>query len=330
MKKFNRWFAVIGTLTTFYLSLLVATEPCVGTHNRQVENLQNLLIAMPNEDKQDLEDLFRLLMADGDFAYTLFGDKPVAFTDFFIDVEKFGFFLNRSSLISFSAVYRGRLAWEKYKLLFSSSSFNLMTYVSQDYNFIGFVLFHKQKVKDLYVKHQPLMKEVFKDVDCISPLICGTAVGNMKFISDKNLYHEAIGLLLGYDKPNTQRFRERYDLIDALMIGPFALEGLNSKNADAVLKRLDEKLVNLGRFDSKTLRVADIIQLLNNQSDTTAVSMTLRDETLSPMRIPQYGAIEGELEVVERQEAYDTVRGRIAEILFSENFLEIVLTRLQS
>ncbi|MBA3238085.1 MAG: hypothetical protein H0T62_07025 [Parachlamydiaceae bacterium] len=321
---------MIFSLFAFFLPLLAFSESFEVKPNKQVENLQSLLASMPIEDKYELESLFRLLIADGDFAYTLFGDKPVSCSDFFVDFEKLGFFLNQSSFDLLSAAHKGLVVWEKYKPFFESSPFNLVSYSTQDYDWIGFVLYHKEKVKTLYEKHQPLMKDVFRNAKNLAQLICTPTNESIKFINDENSYHEALGLLLGYDEASVQKFREGYDLMDALAMGPFALDGLNSKKTEGVLQRLDKKLAHSDHFGCKKFSRTDIIERLNRLSNSKPVRLSQRDEALSPIRIPGYGANEGEPEVILRQEGYDKVRGRITEILFSENFLEIILTRLQS
>lgn len=324
-------FVMTFAFTVLFLPLLAFAECYDGMHTKQTENLQNILTSMPIEDRQDLECLFRYLMADGDFAYALFGDKPIAFSDFYVDLE-LGFFFNQSTLNSFATIYKGWLVWQKYKSSFPSNSFILMDYVSVDYKLIGFVLYHKQKVQALYDKHQPLMNIVFQDVDRIATVICSPTLEHLKLEYDKHLYHQALGLLLGYDATNAKRFRDKFELIDALMIGPFALEGLNVKTTETILLNLqDKKSIDSQYSNFRELKIPDIIRQLNNLSDNLKViNLSLRDETLSPIKIPKYMAFEGDQEVIARQKAYDKIRDRLIKIYFSENFLEIILSRLQS
>jgi|GEM_PF-3053798 len=321
-----RRVALSITLTVFFFPLATFAD-----ENIYAKHAENTLNSMPTEDRQDLECLFLYLMADGDFAYTLFGDKPMALSDFYIDLES-GFFLTRSTLNSVAIVYKGWLVWQKYKSSFPSISFILADYMTPDYKLTGFVLYHKQKVQALYDKHQPLMKMVFGDVDHIAKFLCTPTLDHLKLGCDKHMYHQALGLLLGYDERNAKKFRDKFELIDALMKGPFALEGLNAKMTKTILLSLQEKKpLYYKQTDFKESKSSDIIQQLNGLCEhLKVINLSLRDATLSPFKIPKYMVFEGDQEVLKTQNAYDKIRDKLNEIYFSDNFLEIILSRLQS
>lgn len=315
----------------FFLPLLTAEDHHENTHTKQAENIQNFLTLMPIEDRHDLESLFRYLMADGHFAYTLFGDKPMALTDFFVDLE-YGFLFNQATLNSFATVYKGWLVWQKYKAFFPSNSFVFIDHVSPDLKLIGFILYHKQKVQAIYDKYRPLMNNVFGDVDRIPTFICSPTLVDSKLGDDDHLYHYALGLLLGFDEINVERFREKFALTNALKSGPFAFEQLNAKCTNNILFSLqDKKSVFSEHSDFRGFRISDIIRRLNFLTDNLKVrSLSLRDDALSPIKIPKYMAFEGDQEVFKRQKSYDEIRNKLIEIYFSDNFLEIILSRLQS
>jgi hypothetical protein len=317
-------------LSIFFLPFGAMAEYDDDAQVKKKEKLLNILTSMPVEDRQGLESLFRYLMADGDFGYTLFGDKPVAFSDFYIDLE-LGFFFDESTLNSFAVIHKGWLLWQKYKSYFPSHSFILIDYVNPDYTVIGFALYHKQKIEVLYDKYQPLMSIVFGHADHIPTFLNPPMLEPLKAKCNKNLYHQAQGLLLGYDEKNTERFRDKFAFTDALMSGPFDLDGLNAKSTKNILSNLREQTAIPSDPNCKEFRVGDMICQLNYLSDRLKpMRLSLREETLSPIKIPKYMAFEGEHEILTRQKAYDTIRDHLIEIYFAENFLEIILLRLQS
>lgn len=293
-------------------------------------NIQNILKHIPIEDRQDLESLFRHLMADGDFGYTLFGDKPLACSDFYVDLE-LGFLFTQETLNTFSNLHKGWLVWQKYKSLFPSKTFVLLDYVTADYNIIGFVLYHKPKVEILYDTYQPLINEVFGGLDQINSfLVFPTAESKLEV--DRPLYYQALGLLLGYDEVSVKRFKDKYDLINAFISAPFAIDELNPKNIEAILSGLDDK--KLEYFRSHNLRefkVFDKIKQLNDISNNLKpIPLTQRGEALSPIKIPKYMGSAQDEEVKSKQKLYDRVRDKLVDIYFSEQFLEIILSRLVS
>ncbi|CDR33763.1 hypothetical protein [Criblamydia sequanensis] len=295
-----------------------------------ITNIQNILKHMPIEDRQDLESLFRQLMADGDFGYTLFGDKPLACSDFYVDLE-LGFLFTQETLNTFANLHKGWLVWQKYKSLFSSKTFVLLDYVTADYNIIGFVLYHKPKVETLYDTHQPLMNEVFGGPDRINSfLVFPTSVLELEV--DRPLYYQALGLLLGYDEVSVKRFKDKYDLINAFISAPFAIDELNPKNKEAILSGLEDKKFNSFRSHNfREFKVPDKIKQLNDLSNNLkSIRLTQREEVLSPIKIPKYMGSAQDQEVKSKQKSYDKIREKLVEIYFSEQFLEIILSRLVS
>lgn len=293
-------------------------------------SIQNILRHMLSEDRQDLESLFKHLMADGDFGYTLFGDKPLACSDFYVDLE-LGFLFNQEVLNTFANLHKGWLVWQKYKSFFPSKTFVLLDYVAAEYSIIGFVLYHKPKVETIYNAHQLLMNEVFGGPDRINSfLVFPTSEWELEV--DRPLYYQALGLLLGYDEASVKRFKDKYDLINAFISAPFAIDGLNPKNKEAIISGLDDKKFN--SFISHNIRefiVLDKIKQLNDLSNNLkSIRLTQREEALSPIKIPKYmGSVQDE-EVKSKQKSYDKIRDKLVEIYFSEQFLEIILSRLVS
>lgn len=297
----------------------------------QSTDIQNILKHMPTEDRQDLESLFRHLIAEGDFGYTLFGDKPLACSDFYVDLE-LGFLFNQETLNSFANLHRGWLVWQKYKSLFPSKTFVLLDYVAADYNLIGFVLYHKPKTKALYDKHQSLMNQVFGGLELINSFLVFQKISELELEVDMPLYYQALGLLLGYDEVSVKRFKEKFDLIDAFISAPFVIDELNPRNKEAILSGLDDKkFKSSGSQNLREFKVLDKIKQLNDISNNLKpIRLTQREEVLSPIKIPKYMGSAQDEEVKLKQKSYDRFRDKIVEVYFSEQFLEIILSRLVS
>lgn len=314
---------ILFAASTISLHLMAAHE------NFEIpDKLPEKSFPINNEDSIALDSLFRILFSEGDFAYTLFGDKPMALVDFCVDL-RLG--LNQATLHTIATIYKGWLVWQKYKSSFPNNSFVFFDYISPEGDFIGFILYHKSKVNDLYMNYKPLMDSVFENVDQIPARICFFKE-NLQFQSNENAYHEALGLLLGYDPINTKRFCQRALLIDTISITPLAIDGLNDRNIEFVLlNRRTGKKVNVDSSDFTPLRSSNLIQQLNLLSgQMKPINLSQREFFLSPLKSPKLMAVEGKMEITKMQKSYDKIRDKLIEIYFSEDFLEIILSRLQS
>jgi hypothetical protein len=253
-----------------------------NTHSHK--QLQDIIKAIPSGDKQALESLFRLLFSDGDFAYTLFGAKPMALVDFNVTLGLHGP-CDQSTLYDLAIVYKGWIVWQKYKSSFPLNSFTFMDYASPDLDLIGFVLFNNEKVSAIYDKHKSLMTSVFGDKNQLATQLCSH---KMDHLWSKCNYHEALGLLLGYAEVNVKRFCEKNKIVKALSGGPFSLEGLNPQSTKHVLyQREDGVLVRTDFYDFSGHTIEDIIQRLNVLSaNLKPVCLSRTENDLFPISGP--------------------------------------------
>jgi hypothetical protein len=219
--------------------------------------------------------------------------------------------------------------WQKYKTSFPTNSFIFNDYVNTDFDLFGFVLFHKSKVSNLYSKHKSLMDSVFMDIDHIQDALCHPQ--DLRSNSDSHSYHQALGLLLGYNQINVERFRERFELIDALARGPFALEGLNIQSTEHILSTRENEKKFCSKYDDfSRSNTQDMIQQLNLiSSHFNSQSLSRREPILCPIGAPILMAFEDEEELIAMQEEYDKIQDLLVEIYFSDHFLETILLRLQ-
>lgn len=172
---------------------------------------------LSHQERNELESFFRKLFTKSEFAYSLFGNKPMSFYTYFIKIPKTASF-NTNFL---------EPKIEKYDDLFKRgySFFNTNNFLLIDQPFISDKFPTKDCVRDILI----LNKEAFiLTIDNHSNLFekrLGRHVTGKELLleieSGKNVLSEVLsddeflwGLLLGYGKKNAELYAEREEIID--------------------------------------------------------------------------------------------------------------------
>lgn len=273
-----------------------------------VENISQVLQKLPSQDRDALTYLFKRLLFQEDFAYCLWGTKPIAIDDGIYkntDWEMFSktFKYPKISEDKGESNYykEGVYAWRKYKHLFKLQKFILLDEEKDLFpKSVAIALINKEEFKKLVNCHLPIFQSVLgKEVTADSLL---EKIEEKKESLKKTIaYHEGLlGLLLGYGEQNAFLFNEKITLFKILERPTLLHFIFNHKLLKPKYEKANEKLKCFHSFD-------DSPSLIN------------------PL---YFGADLSHPETIALQKKYQKEREEITESYSKENFLEVTLKRL--
>lgn len=181
---------------------------------------------LPSEDRRVLNEFFELLIKDHNFAYTLFGTKPISIAGY-----------NGMNPTSFETLIleRGWASWCKYKHFFPSRYFELRQVDLGRQNGICYkeiVLINKQATLNIIRKNIRIFRDYLEN-DWSSESIMKTILEDDNLFKKLTDRSDIFGILLGYGNLNASNFEKRIDLslhINEETSPPFYenLEGLDA------------------------------------------------------------------------------------------------------
>lgn len=297
--------------------ILSAEKLMVGT-----TAIQEKIMFIDPMDRQKLEIFFRNLFSNGDFAYTLFGDKPLGSIDLFFNGE----FLNKQIVVHFV----GWQIWKKYQHLFTSNQYCLGHYDRiATISFFGFMIVNKNKCREIINQHLPLFKSCFNicKVDDFIEELCSQDFYSIKMEDRQKNFYLCLGLLFGYGEKSASFFERRMELIRTIAQYPYSLNGLNESDLESVYY-LDKTKIN---GSACHIPIQDLINELNDlESKKTYTFMTTKNNPFYPIKIKGFIQYEYDPEIEVIQEKNDALQEKLLKIYYSENFLECILEKLSS
>ncbi|MES2344394.1 MAG: hypothetical protein V4494_00445 [Chlamydiota bacterium] len=170
-----------------------------------ISDIRNKLNQIPLEDKIEIENLFRTLVFEDSFSFTLFGDKPISWESryhFNSQKSKKPRTLFRALHRSNLKVRRGWAVWQKYSSLFPSSLYVFKGFEEDDS--FAIVLINKAAFLNTVAQYQEDFKRVLGGN--ISPLGLLDQCENQEFSTAIHQHEALIGILLGFGRNNSFRF----------------------------------------------------------------------------------------------------------------------------
>jgi hypothetical protein len=174
----------------------------------QSSSIRELLKKIPQEDYQALDSLFRVLVFENYFAYTLFGSKPMTHKGAFYEV------LTHHPLKKSGGDYIFLTNWKVWKKYACQSEFQTPNYVFLEGNLPELFDVHflnKKNVLACIKSHLSTFREILGDE--ITPEGVYDSI-----IHSEDLY-EALGnsqilygILFGFGETNARGFHEKYEL----------------------------------------------------------------------------------------------------------------------
>jgi hypothetical protein len=187
---------------------------CIILASAKAQDIQKILHELPKDDRQDLEELFHLMMYEDCFSYTLFGDKPVSLSGDFI-VTPYKNIL--SGLKAGGIFWKKWSVWKKHQEKFSINN----------YLFIEEPAYNKPKNRAFifFINKKAFLKIVNKKINIFNKILKNnlTATELLEKIKIEQQFMSVIqeseillGILLGYGEHNAKLYDRRMKLKEFL------------------------------------------------------------------------------------------------------------------
>lgn len=271
------------------------------------QDVKNVLSQLSECDKQELSELFHVLMDDDQFSYTLFGDKPVSLS---------GDYVITPYEVTLSGVSSGEIFWKKWavwkrnqeKFSIPHYSFIEEPAYNRNDNAMSFIFFINKKA---FIETVNQNIQAFRDVLGVNVTASELLAKMEKERTFMNLLkgnETLLGILLGYGENNAKLYARRMKLRKFI--------------TGKTLPTLPEKkpLPSKG-FSS----IEEEEGFLNHQLRPFA-SCDCGPWIISPV---QFAADSNHKETQLLQKKYATLRNKISlRYAESKNFLEVILSQL--
>ncbi len=273
----------------------------------RAQDIKNILSQLSECDKQDLNDLFHVLMDDDQFSYTLFGDKPVSLSgDYIITPDE-----DKLSGISSGEIFWQKWAvWKRNQERFSISHYLFIeepAYNRRDSTMVFIFFINKKAFMETVNKNIQAFRDVLGYNVAASELLEKMKKENafMSLLKDNEML---LGILLGYGENNAKLYARR-----------MSLRKFITGKTLSILP--EEKPLPSKDFSS----IEEEEDFLNHQLRPFA-SYNCEPSIISPV---QFAADLNHKETQLLQKKYSTLRNKIS-LLYAENnnFLEVTLSQL--
>ena len=287
----NTMIKSVLLIGAFGASLLCAGIPESLTKS----NVQDKIQAIPYEDRDILERFFRDLLFFHEFAYTLFGDKPVSVEWFDSDNPR------RPGIFRTSS--QGYRTFEKYAHLFPSQHYLILCCEDLEEDLCEFTLINKKAFQQTFEAHKKKFAEFF------GPEVSSDELLDL-LVKKRSLWKTAMkdrddltGILLGYGKINAELFQKRSEL------------------SNKTRKIVKDRMVPSEGYLSTKEELNDLNAILQPFSREERISLRF-------MRLPGFVADSKHEETVQLQKKYSEQRKCITRCYTRGDILEIVFEHL--
>ncbi len=185
--KNKKTLAAILAICLFITSITVLKLEPSPSAKKQQTALHKELTSLSEEESVRLREFFEYHFFFSDFAYTLFGTKPMSI----------------GRLLSTENAKKGWEAWEKIRGSFNSKEFIIRKYIHNNHEFI--LVANLKNVEEIYLQNQAWFNQAFQNRITFDDLtLCLKNDGPLFQQLMKN--HLLIGILLGYGAHNAELF----------------------------------------------------------------------------------------------------------------------------
>lgn len=295
-----------------------------------LNDIRSKIENIPQKDRVNLENFFKLLIKDHNFAYTLFGSKPCSIAGYMNPME----YHTMEGLIpldSFEFVIfeKGMESWSKYSHLFPSDKFILkkITFEGKP-TFMAMLLINRETTIAILESQLDSIRNRYKLEGTTKDLF------NKMILDEKFLQfflQPAIeGILLGYGKGNAFHFEKARDLsinINKNYSPPFNLETLKPLSrlfVDGYVSKGLEPVV----LSSTTIEFSSLVDELNNlTNDWITFELTGGDYFLEEFQSPVFSTYSDNPETRKLNDNYYADRQKIIDAYIEKSFLEVTLNQ---
>lgn len=189
----------------------------------QRNHVRKVLKSMTEEERMKLDIFFRLILFKGQFAYSLYGDKPMSEVNYVERCERGDYGgIRYSNLSMANEVLRcGWQIWQQYRSYFPAKNYLLYHFVCENDAENAFILLiNKKAFERTFAENRADF--IFRfGVDITAEKILEKCLGKNGFLnSDLKSFHELIGILFGYGSINAHLFQRREDLETQIELHP--------------------------------------------------------------------------------------------------------------
>ncbi len=274
---------------------------CLDSYHDGRERSSRLLESIPLQERLELDALFRWLFLREGFAYTLFGERAIAFTTFSETTYALDVIFTRRE----PPIFSWWKTWEKYKHLFPMKSFALITTQDDVHNCNRLYLINKKLYDSVIQEAQPNSKWVLNSGKTLEEL---ERIFKEFKIEELPNYSEVLGILLGFGENNSYLFYRR-DVLEQLIF-PQGLSYENTSIAENVLKLSEE------------------LNQINNSLQ--GVQTHKKTKGLTPLSPLYFAGDPNTEETKQLLRKYQKSRDKISQGYSQGNFLEVTLERLSA
>lgn len=258
-------------------------------------NVQNI----PPQDIKKISYFFDDLIKRHDFAYAIFGSKPMSWADYGLKVPD-GLPIHRRLRSWYRLMKRkaGLKAWYKYRSEFDLKDFIFLDEEKDFLKCLVLVLINQKNMLQLLHNHEAIFKEELGESFIPEVFVERLKKKEISLAEATKKNQKLLGILLGYGVRNASLFQERFDLMKA------------------VAKRKKE---NLPQDDELTAKLKALEARAGDFSE-------LEEDALLP---PLYFLVDvSHLETIELKKQYEQDRQKIEKMMQQPNFLNKVIQRL--
>jgi|GEM_PF-6714414 len=208
--------------------------------------LESSIQNIPQKDIKKIESFFEDLIKWHDFAYPIFGSKPMSLADYNLKVPgQLPFYKKIRSWFRLTKRKDQLEAWYKYKNEFELNEFIFLDEEKDLFNCLALILINQKNMLQLLKTHEAIFKEELGD--SFTPESFLETLKNRKLSlgqATKN-NQKLLGIMLGYGVRNATLFQERYHLMKKITQGGLAeINELTDK-----LNRLEEQVGNFSELE---------------------------------------------------------------------------------
>ncbi len=282
--------------------------------------VSEILEAIPENDREDLNRFFLLLAKSETIAYTLFGQKPISVGNFL----KFTYDYPHSI---FCLIFeKGWEAWLRNKYLFPQDKF---FFRREDNRVASFYLINKKYTLEKIYENLDLFRQNLGEIsakEVLDRLCSDEPIQNL--LSTQYLW----GVFFGYGKKNSECFAKECESLETLSGKLFlpipSRKSISSLNPES--RKMLERLISKGRYilpKENSVPFSEYVSKLNElMSQRKSFELTGSPILLTRYQPPAF-AYWDERETAELQDAYGKTRSNMRKTYGDQSFLESVINQ---
>lgn len=262
-------------------------------------SLKAEVCSIPKNDLKNIKFLFERLIFEHDFAYTVFGSKPMSLADISLEAPRdLPFYRKLKTQFFHMRSKRCLNTWYKYKNEFNFKDFILLDKEEDLVNCLVIVLINKKNLFDVLLKHEMIFKQELGDSFTPNSFLKMLEKKEISLAGAIQKNQRLLGIMLGYGERNATLFQERFNLMKAI-----------AKRAKEELPE-DEELTQ--KLKIMETQFSDFSEL---EEDPIIPPLYFLADIFHP-------------ETIELKQKYENDRQKIKDLMKDPNFMDRVLNRL--